>query len=66
MNGPSNKSILVCEECGDRTVLDGPVSAWLSGATSFECECGERLTSADRLIDEAGGAPNAASQISPA
>jgi hypothetical protein len=30
-------------------VLDGPISVWLSGGTSFECECGQRLAPAGRL-----------------
>lgn len=61
----SEGTILVCEECGERMVLDAPVSVWLSGGTSFACECGQRLTSAERLVDEAGSAANTVSQISP-
>jgi hypothetical protein len=49
VNDPSRGSILVCEECGERMVLDGPISLWLSGGTSFECECGQRLAPAGRL-----------------
>ena len=41
MNGHSKGGILVCEECGQRTVLDGPLSAWCSGGAPFGCECGE-------------------------
>jgi hypothetical protein len=41
VNGPSRGGILVCEECGQRVVLDGPLSAWYSGSTPFGCECGE-------------------------
>jgi hypothetical protein len=41
VNGPSRGGILVCEECGQRTVLDGPLSAWCSGGASVGCECGE-------------------------
>jgi hypothetical protein len=41
--------ILVCEVCGERMVLGGPLSVWRSECTTFGCECGERLTLADRL-----------------
>jgi hypothetical protein len=41
VNGPSRGGILVCEECGQRMVLDGPLSAWYSGGASVGCECGE-------------------------
>jgi hypothetical protein len=40
--------VLVCEECGERTVLEGPLAVWHSGSTTFSCECGRRLTLADR------------------
>ena len=49
MNYPSRGGILVCEDCGERMVLDGPISVWLSGSTSFECECGQRLDPSGRL-----------------
>jgi hypothetical protein len=41
--------ILICEDCGERTVLGGPLEVWLSGSTHFECGCGERLTLSDQL-----------------
>jgi hypothetical protein len=41
--------VLVCEVCGERTVLEGPLAVWHSGSTTFSCECGRRLTLADRL-----------------
>jgi hypothetical protein len=41
--------ILVCEVCGERTVLGGPLAVWRSESTTFGCGCGERLTLADRL-----------------
>jgi hypothetical protein len=41
--------ILVCEVCGERTVLGGPLSVWRSGSITFGCECGERLTLANHL-----------------
>jgi hypothetical protein len=40
--------VLVCEVCGERTVLEGPLAVWHSGSTTFSCECGRRLTLADR------------------
>ena len=40
--------VLVCEVCGERTVLEGPLAVWHSGRTTFACECGKRLTLADR------------------
>jgi hypothetical protein len=41
--------ILVCETCGERTVLGEPLSVWRSESTTFGCECGEQLTLANRL-----------------
>lgn len=41
--------VLLCEECGERTVLGGPLSVWCSGSTSFGCECGAQLTLADQV-----------------
>ena len=49
MNGSSRRVILVCEECGEQTVLGGPLSVWYSQSTRFECECGRELTLGDRL-----------------
>jgi hypothetical protein len=49
MKGSSRYVVLICEECGERTVLDGWASVWRLGDTSFGCECGERLTLVDRL-----------------
>jgi hypothetical protein len=44
--------VLVCEECGERVVLAGPLSAWRSEDAVFECGCGEGLTLADRLEEK--------------
>ncbi len=44
--------VLVCEECGERVVLAGPLSAWRSEGAVFECGCGEGLTLADRLEEK--------------
>jgi vacuolar-type H+-ATPase catalytic subunit A/Vma1 len=41
VNGLSKGGILVCEECGLKTVLDEPLSAYSSGDTAFGCRCGE-------------------------
>ena len=72
MNGSSWSSsrrvILVCEECGERTVLGEPLSVWCSESTHFGCECGRRLTLADRLdqqrVDGARSATIAAAPTS--
>jgi hypothetical protein len=45
----SGNVVLVCEECGERVVLVGPLSAWRSERVVFECGCGEGLTFADSL-----------------
>lgn len=50
--GCSSGIVLVCEECGERTVLVGPLSAWRSEVTVFECGCGEAVTLADGLDQE--------------
>jgi hypothetical protein len=69
VNGPSRGGILVCEECGKRVVIDGPISVWFSSGAPFGCECGKRLTPAERLEQKgfsgAGHATNAASPGSP-
>jgi hypothetical protein len=44
--------VLVCEECGERVVLAGPLSAWRPEHAVFECRCGEGLTLADRLEEK--------------
>jgi hypothetical protein len=49
MEGSFRNVVLLCEECGERTVLGGPLSVWRSGSTSFECECGAQLTLSDQL-----------------
>ena len=60
--GRSRSVILVCEVCGERVVLLGSLSAWRSEGAVFGCECGKRLTLADRLDDkttELAAAPDA-------
>jgi hypothetical protein len=41
--------VLLCEGCGERTVLGAPFSVWHSGSTSFRCECGARLELSHQL-----------------
>ena len=52
MAGCSRGVVLVCEECGERVVLVGPLSAWSPERAVFECGCREGLTLADRLEEE--------------
>jgi len=49
MEGSVRNVVLVCEGCGGRTVLGGPLSVWRCGSTSFECECGAQLTLSHQL-----------------
>ena len=67
MNGSSRRVILVCEECGERTVLGGPLSVWYSKSTRFGC--GRELTLADRLdqqwASKANGITSAGRPASP-
>lgn len=69
MNGSSKRIILVCEKCGELTVLGGPLSVWYSERTRFGCECGRELTLADRLdqqiVSRAGDVASAAGPASP-
>jgi hypothetical protein len=68
-SGSSRRVILVCEECGERTVLGGPLSVWCSERTSFGRECGRELTLADRLdqqgASKANGITSAARPVAP-
>jgi hypothetical protein len=63
MDGSSSRVILVCEECGELTVLGGPLSVWYSASTYFGCECGKELTLADRL-DQQSLAPQEEASVS--
>lgn len=49
MRRSSKRVILICEECGERLVLDEPEEAWLSTSTIFECECGWDVSLASRF-----------------
>jgi hypothetical protein len=48
----SRSVVLVCEECGERVVVGGSLSAWRSEHAVFECGCGEGLTFANRLEEK--------------
>jgi hypothetical protein len=49
----SEHIVLECNKCGERLILLGFESDWHSeGRTTFECECGEKLTLADRVDGE--------------
>ncbi len=49
----SGRIVLGCGSCGERVVLLGREDDWYSeGRTVFACECGARLTLADRLEEE--------------
>jgi hypothetical protein len=70
VNGSSRGIILVCEECGEKTILDAPLSVRCSGSTLSRCECGKRLTPANRHEraefgeEDVGSATNAEAQTS--
>ena len=50
----SERIVLGCEKCGERLVLFGLEDDWrAAGQTTFECECGEGLSFADRVDEEA-------------
>jgi len=60
----SRRVILVCEDCGERTVLGEPLGVWCSGSTRFACACGRELTLADRLDQQMlRGAQDATSAV---
>ncbi len=44
--------VLMCEECGERTVLAGPESIWREARTFFECGCGKDLTLAEAIGEQ--------------
>jgi hypothetical protein len=44
--------VLVCEECGERVVLAGSLTAWRAEDAVFECGCGEGLTLAAHVDAE--------------
>lgn len=48
MRGYRRCVILICEECGEKMVLEGSEATWGSESEPFECGCGVHLTLADR------------------
>jgi len=49
----TDRIVLGCRSCGERVVLLGREDDWYSeGRTVFACECGARLTLADRVGEE--------------
>jgi len=49
---PAGRIVLICEECGQRTVLCGSEEVWRSECTVSECGCGERPALVDQLDRE--------------
>ena len=49
MEGSGKNVVLLCEGCGERVVLGGPVWVWSCGSTSFACGCGAQLTLSNQL-----------------
>ncbi len=41
MSRSTERTVLICEECGERLVIAGPKDVWRSEQAIFECECGE-------------------------
>ena len=66
MEGSVRNVVLVCDECGKRTVLGGPLLVWRSGSTSFECECGAQLTLSHQLDPRETDRPKHAPALSTA
>ena len=49
----SGRIVLGCASCGERVVLLGREDDWRSeGRTAFACECGARVTLADRVGED--------------
>lgn len=44
MEGSGQDVVLLCDGCGEKIVLGGPLSVWNCGSTSFACGCGAQLT----------------------
>ena len=49
LEGSGKNVVLLCEGCGERIVLGGPVWVWNCGSTSFACGCGAQLTLSNQL-----------------
>ena len=50
------RTVLICEECGQRLVLSDPEFIWHLERLVLECDCGEELTLADRIVEGGPGA----------
>jgi hypothetical protein len=50
------RTVLICEDCGERLVLADPKLTWNSAHPVFECKCGEEFTAENRILQ---GNPNA-------
>ncbi len=48
----SGRLVLECKKCGEHLLLLGLDEDWRSAGVGFECECGQRLTLADRGDEE--------------
>lgn len=48
--------VLICRECGQRVVVLDPKLTWNLERAVWQCECGEKLTLADRIVE---GGPSA-------
>ncbi len=48
------RTVLICEECGERLVLSDPEFIWHLEHLVLECKCGEELTLDNRVVEEEG------------
>lgn len=66
MNGssPRRRGVLLCEECGQRTVIEEPLSVWSLASHPSGCACSERSTRVNRP-DEGQGRGEAGSVTNP-
>ena len=44
MRRSSERTVLICEKCGEKLVIVCPEDVWRSERTVFECACGEKHT----------------------
>ena len=44
MRRSSERTVLICEKCGEKLVIVGPEDVWRSERNVFECACGEKHT----------------------
>ncbi len=48
------RTVLICEECGERLVLSDPEFSWHLERLVLECGCGEEVTLGNRVVEEGG------------